>query len=274
MSIRLLVALLTGVLAMGSGRAFAVSAPGTMDSLPAESRDDLFASKPASPAPAVVSPSPAIELPPAPPSQKRTLSDNPLWEIPLGRLTASRERPLFAPTRRLPAPAPVAMPAPVQAAPPPRPAEPEKPQLSLLGTIVGSETIGLFVDSASKSVIRLKAGENHKGWTLRAVRRHQVELEKGLDSAVLDIPPPDMKVGAPVTALGAPALSAPAAMAASPPSLNPAPSSHVHPGANMNLPINRAGGPQPGNLVAPGAQPAAFKPPQALIAPLGAQGQR
>jgi len=205
------------------------------------------------------------------------LSDNPLWEIPLGRLTSSRERPLFAPTRRPPAPAPVAMPAPVQVGPPPKPAEPEKPQLSLLGTIVGSETIGLFMDSASKSVVRLKAGENHKGWTLRAVERHQVELARGLDSAVLDIPPPDMKGGG---APGAPMLAGPPpvpvappiAMQVSPPTSAAGPASNVHPAANMGLPINRAaGGPQPGGQ---GAQPANFKLPPGLVSPLANQGQR
>ncbi|MFB9265485.1 hypothetical protein ACFFWD_20405 [Bradyrhizobium erythrophlei] len=111
----------------------------------------------------------------------------------------------------------------------------------MLGTIVGSERIGLFVDSASKSVVRLKAGENHKGWILRAVGRHQVELARGLDSAVLDIPPPDMKAGgAPVAAPGAPVPALPIAMPVPPSSIAPAPSSNVHPAANLNLPIGRA----------------------------------
>jgi general secretion pathway protein N len=264
MSMRLFVALLAGVLVMGSGRAFAVSASGSMDSPAAESRDDLFATKPASPDPApVVAPAAAtVERPPAPPPAQRVLSDNPLWAIPLVRLTASRERPLFAPTRRPPAPAPVAMPAPVQVAPPP-PAEPEKPQLSLLGTIVGSEKIGLFVDSASKSVVRLKAGDNHKGWTLRAVERRQVEFARGLDIAVLDIPSPDMKAGA---APGGPMLAGPppvpVAMPVPPPQGAAAPPSYVHPGASKSLTINK------------NAQPANFKLPPGLLSPFATQGQR
>jgi hypothetical protein len=51
----------------------------------------------------------------------------------------------------------------------------------------------LFVNAADKSTIRLKLGDNHKGWVLRAVASHQVELANGLDSAVLRLPPPDMK---------------------------------------------------------------------------------
>lgn len=261
MSMRLSVALLAGVLAMGSAQSFAVSAPGSMDSPPAESRDDLFAAKPASPAPdPAVAPAPAtVEQPPA----QRALSDNPLWAIPLGRLSASRERPLFAPTRRPPAPAPVAMPAPVQVAPPP-PAEPEKPQLSLLGTIVGSEKIGLFIDSASKSVVRLKAGENHKGWTLRAVERRQVEFARGLDIAVLDIPSPDMKAGA---VPGGPMLAGPppvpVAMPVQPPQGASPASSSVHPGASKSLTIDKNN-----------AQPANFKLPPGLLSPFANQGQR
>lgn len=264
MSMRLFIALLAGVLAGGSVRAFAVSAPGSMDSPAAESRDDLFATKPASPAPdPAVAPAPAtVERPPEPPTAQRALSDNPLWAIPLGRLTASRERPLFAPTRRPPAPAPVVVSAPVQAAPPP-PAEPEKPQLSLLGTIVGSEKIGLFIDSASKSVVRLKAGENHKGWTLRAVERRQVEFARGLDITVLDIPSPDMKAGA---TPGGPVLAGPppvpVAMPVPPPRGGLTPASDVHPGASKSLTINKS------------AQPANFKLPPGLLSPFANQGQR
>ncbi|MCP3368328.1 hypothetical protein [Bradyrhizobium cajani] len=272
MSMRLLALLLAG--AVATGPVLGVSAPGSMDSVSTEPRDDLFATKPANPAP-VLAPAPvpaasapaAVEKMPSPPLPQRALSDNPLWAIPLSRLTNSRERPLFAPTRRPPAPVPVAMPAPVQAGPPPKPPEPEKPQLSLLGTIIGSEKIGLFMDSASKSVVRLKAGDNHNGWTLRAVERRQVELAKGLDRAVLDIPSPDTKgSGAPGGQMlaGPPPLPVPpvAMPAAPPPSASAANGgAHVHPGANMNLPIGRA-------------IPANLKLPPGLANPLATQGQR
>lgn len=260
MSMRLFVALLAG--AVATGPVLAVNAPGSMDAPSAESRDDLFASKPANPAP-VVAPAPmpagppaAVERTPSAPSPQRVLSDNPLWAIPLSRLTNSRERPLFAPTRRPPAPVPIAMPAPVQVGPPPKPPEPEKPQLSLLGTIIGSEKIGLFMDSASKSVVRLKAGDNHNGWTLRGVERRQVELARGLDRVVLDIPAPDTKgSGVP----GGPMLAGPPPIPAAPPVATQAASppggatggTYVHPGANMNLPIGRA---MPANLKLPAGQ--------------------
>lgn len=260
MSMRL-VAVFIGGLAMGNVPAHAVNAPVTVDPHAADPREDLFASKPKSPTPALAPPpvSTAVERPSAQPAAERGLSDNPLWAIPLRRLTASRERPLFAPTRHPPALA-VAPPAPAPIAPPPRPVEAEKPQLSLLGTIVGGEKIGLFMDSASKTVVRLKAGENHKGWILRAVGPHQVELARGLDSAVLDLPPPDIK------ASGGPGLAAPALMPASASPANPA------------LPVNsaKAAGVLPPGVPAgaPGVQPPTFTPPPAPVNPFGNRWQR
>jgi hypothetical protein len=196
MSMRTLV-LFIGLLAIGRSEALAaVNAPSTAEPRGAEMREDLFATKPRQVTPnAAPAATPAVAPPPAVPAAARVLTGNPLWAIPLSRLTATRERPLFAPTRLPPPVIAVAKPAPVPVAPP-KPIEPEKPQLSLLGTIAGREKMGLFIDSASKAVVRLKAGENHKGWILRDVRPRQVELAKGLDSTILELPLPDMKTGA------------------------------------------------------------------------------
>lgn len=180
--------------AIGHVEALAVNAPSTI-----EPRDDLFATRPRITTPSTrpnAAPGTVPAATPAVPSPAAHVSTgNPLWAIPLSRLTATREHPLFAPTRLPPPVAAAAKVAPVPQAPP-KPIEPERPQFTLLGTIAGREKIALFVDTASKSVLRLKAGENHKGWTLRDVRRRQVELANGLDSAILDLPPPDMKAGA------------------------------------------------------------------------------
>ncbi len=120
-------------------------------------------------------------------------SGNPLWAIPVRSLSATRERPLFAPTRR--PPPPVVAYQPVSAPPPPpKPAEPETPRLSLVGTIAaGAEGIGLFLDPANGSaVLRLKTGEAHNGWVLREVRRREATLQKGFQIAVLKLPRPDL----------------------------------------------------------------------------------
>lgn len=184
--------------AAGVFEALAVNAPQPVDPRGVEPREDLFAPKSRNAAPPATPAS-------APPAAEPALSGNPLWSIPLARLTASRDHPLFAKTRRPPPVAAVARPSPMPAMPSPKPIEPEKPELSLLGTIAGREKIGLFIDTGSKSVVRLKAGEHHKGWVLRVVRPRQVELAKGLDSAVLDVPPPDVKMG-PASTLAAPAV--------------------------------------------------------------------
>ena len=245
MSIRVLV-LLTGLVATVHDEALAATAPMAVDP-----REQLFESKkPAIPEPTAGAPvgtKPGLPKLPEGSMAERVSTGNPLWAIPLSRLSATRQRPLFAPTR-LPLPVvAVAKPPPTPTAPPPKPVEPEKPQLSLLGTVAGRENIGLFIDSASKTVLRLKAGENHKGWILRAVSRRQVELARGVDITVLDLPPPDMSgsaalpPGMPAVAgvppgnppflvntarpTGAPPMAAPvsAKIVQQPPTLNPSP---------------------------------------------------
>jgi general secretion pathway protein N len=117
----------------------------------------------------------------------RTPAGNPLWAIPLRLLTETRDRPLFSPSRRPPPAAVVAAPAiaPVVM----RPAEPDHPLLTLVGTIVGgSQGIAIFVDQASKAVIRLRTGEGHDGWTLRAVRERDVVFASSRHDAILALP--------------------------------------------------------------------------------------
>src|SRR5258705_1397609 len=189
MSKRALV-LMIGLLVIDNVEALAVNAASTVKPRGPEMREDLFATKPRQVIPNVApTAAPALGAPAGGPTAQRVLTGNPLWAIPLSRLTATREHPLFAPTRLPPTVVAVAkpMPAPIVA---PTPIEPETPQLSLLGTIAGREKVGLFIDSASKTVLRLKAGENHKGWILRDVRPRQVELAKGLDSTILELPLP------------------------------------------------------------------------------------
>jgi hypothetical protein len=120
-------------------------------------------------------------------------SGNPLWTIALDRLSVTRDRPLFSPSRRPPAPPASSVPvfvAPVAAAPP-RNREPEKPTLSLLGTIAGTtESFGIFLDDATRDVVRLRVGEDHNGWKLKSVMGREATLEKSTDTAVLQLPAP------------------------------------------------------------------------------------
>src|SRR5262249_24862713 len=122
----------------------------------------------------------------AEPNQPR--SANPLWAIPLKDLSVTRERPLFSPSRRPPAPAVAAAPY-VPPRPAAKPAEPERPLLSLIGTVIGERAaIGIFLDQAANKVLRLKLGEAHRGWTLRDVRGREITLQKERDTVVLALP--------------------------------------------------------------------------------------
>jgi general secretion pathway protein N len=124
---------------------------------------------------------------PAPPS------GNPLWAVPLGALTATRERPIFSPRRRPPAPVlPPAPPMEPPKRPIARPAPPETPPFTLVGTVVGeAESIAVFVNTSTKALVRLRVGEADVGWVLRAVDLRTIVLEKNNQTVMLALPPPN-----------------------------------------------------------------------------------
>jgi len=125
-----------------------------------------------------------------PTSPGRTLSPNPLWEIPLKSLSSTRERPIFTPSRRPPPPA-VAAPVLQDRSPPPKPPRIERPELSLVGTVAGEEqSIGIFIEQTTKAPLRLKIGEDYKGWKLRGVRAREVTLERDARAEILTLPHP------------------------------------------------------------------------------------
>src|SRR6266496_1371786 len=116
---------------------------------------------------------------------------NPLWTIPLNTLTATRERPLFTPSRRPPT---QALPAVIASVPPPPPpvAEPEQLGLRLLGTIAGREDgIAICLNLATSEVVRVRTGESFDGWHLRTVRGREATFEKAARQEVLALPSPD-----------------------------------------------------------------------------------
>jgi hypothetical protein len=130
--------------------------------------------------------------PPAAPAAERTLSANPLWAMPLAQFSVTRERPIFSPSRRPPPPAVAPMSAP-KAIALPKPKEPERPQLTLVGTIAGDEEgFGIFLDQSNKTVIRLKIGEDFQGWKLRSVQGRETALEKDRHVVTLALPQPGL----------------------------------------------------------------------------------
>jgi general secretion pathway protein N len=104
---------------------------------------------------------------------------NPLEALPLDALTATRERPLFRPTRRPPPPVPVAAPAPE----PPPDAAPvavaESPPFDLVGAVVGKDTaIALLRNRATNQILRLRPGDDAEGWRVATIGSRTVALER------------------------------------------------------------------------------------------------
>ena len=135
-----------------------------------------------------------VTIPPATPNApatERTLSANPLWEMPLKQFSVTRERPIFLPSRR--APAPPASIVTVAKVVVPKPKEPEQPQLSLVGTISGDDArFGIFVDQTTKNVLRLKVGEDFQGWELRSIQAREASFQKNQLTFVVALPQPGL----------------------------------------------------------------------------------
>ncbi|MFL6946674.1 MAG: hypothetical protein ACJ8FU_00600 [Xanthobacteraceae bacterium] len=141
--------------------------------------------------PTLRDPVPDPPRPQGPARAGHALRGNPLWAVPLVSLNATRERPIFLPSRRAPAAAvaaPLPPPAPVRSPPA---AEPDRPRLALVGAVAGeSEGVAIFLDQATRGIIRLRTGENHSGWILRSVKGREATLEKGRETLLLVLPAP------------------------------------------------------------------------------------
>ena len=111
---------------------------------------------------------------------------NPLWAVPLSSLTATRDRPLFAPTRRPPPPAVPYVRAP--APPPPPVVEAGPPRLTLLGTVINDREKIAEVQDDTNQIIRIRLGEQHAGWVLRSVQGRSVTLEGNNREATFSLP--------------------------------------------------------------------------------------
>jgi hypothetical protein len=134
-------------------------------------------------------------------------SGNPLWALPLTQLSTTRERPIFSPSRR-PPPRPTIV-APVAIQQPVKPPEPERPTVSLLGTIIGTnadDRIAVFLEAGTLNIVRLRVGEDHQGWVLRLVKAREATLVKNSDPVVLEMPPPGEPPPPGLAGIGMPAM--------------------------------------------------------------------
>jgi general secretion pathway protein N len=141
---------------------------------------------------------PQADRPAVPIARDSAPTGNPLWGIPLRVLTATRERPLFSPSRRPPAPPVVAAaPQPTRSFAPPKPPEPDHPLLTIVGTVVSeNDAIGVFIDQATNEVIRMHTGQDRDGWVLRSVHGREASFEKNAKTSTLALPAPGETSGA------------------------------------------------------------------------------
>ena len=92
------------------------------------------------------------------PAAQLSTTGNPLWAIPISKLSATRDRPLFSASRRPRTPTVAAAPAPTPTVAVQPPA-PETPPFTLVGTIIGENSrIAIFFNEALKSFNRGQGG--------------------------------------------------------------------------------------------------------------------
>jgi len=115
-------------------------------------------------------------------SQGPTGQANPLWAIPLSSLSATRNRPIFSATRRPSSPVQQSSGLLSHA---------NRPPFTLVGVIAGQGGgIAIISDGGTKSMIRLKIGETHLGWTLRQVKGREATLQNKDISTIIELPSP------------------------------------------------------------------------------------
>jgi general secretion pathway protein N len=116
---------------------------------------------------------------------------NPLWAIPLSTLVATREAPIFSPSRR---PPPVSQIPSIKPLPVPVAAQPARPLVSLVGVIAGNpDGIAILVDETTKGIVRLRTGESYTGWTLQTLQAREVTMQRNGQNAVVSFPGPSSK---------------------------------------------------------------------------------
>jgi hypothetical protein len=96
---------------------------------------------------------------------------NPLEAQPLDRLSATRERPLFSPTRR---PTPPPAPPPPEAAP--IAVVPQPPNVQLFGIVMDDQGARAIVRAGSEKVDRVQIGDDIGGWTVSQIEGRSLVL--------------------------------------------------------------------------------------------------
>jgi len=108
-----------------------------------------------------------------PPTPQPAQLVNPLAAQPLDGLAATRERPLFSPTRRPPPPPP----PPVVRAPEPPP-PPPPPNITLVGIVMDGEEARALVRTPS-TIMHARIGDDIEGWKVVQIEGRKLVLSLG-----------------------------------------------------------------------------------------------
>jgi outer membrane biosynthesis protein TonB len=109
----------------------------------------------------------------APPGEVQAqAATTPLASQPLDGLSATRERPLFSPTRRPPPPPPV-----IVTGPPPPPPPPPPPDVALFGIVMDGENARAIIRaSPGGKVTRVGIGDDVGGWKVAQIDGRKLVL--------------------------------------------------------------------------------------------------
>jgi general secretion pathway protein N len=117
-------------------------------------------------------PEPQQAQPPQAEAQAAAVA-SPLAIQSLDRLSATRDRPLFSPTRRPPAPPPPIVVAPAPPPPPP----PPPPNVALYGVVMdGEEARAVIRSGPTEKVVRVRIGDNVGGWRVAQIEGRKLVL--------------------------------------------------------------------------------------------------
>jgi general secretion pathway protein N len=103
---------------------------------------------------------------------------NSLAGWPLERLTATRERPLFSPSRRPAATPPAARSLPATRPPVQAPTI-SPPDVVLFGTVRHGEEMRAIIKMPGDRIVRLKPGDDIEGWKVSEIDKRRVVLSSG-----------------------------------------------------------------------------------------------
>jgi general secretion pathway protein N len=106
-----------------------------------------------------------------PPEQPTTTIANPLEAQPLDRLSATRDRPLFSPTRR-----PTPPPPPPPPEQPPVAVVPQPPTLTLVGIVLDDDGARALIRSSATTADRVQIGDDIGGWKVAQIEGRRMVL--------------------------------------------------------------------------------------------------